>query len=516
MTAEQIFKQIYRLVLLFLAIVFFAQLLGSVVWRQYLDTPLLNYAGYLINEHNRVPYRDVFETSMPATLFFHCFLGRTVGFSDLAVRFADIVLLLTAMLLIFLIVKSFSSYQAVFAALLFALIYQSFGAKMALQRDFIGTVAILAAIYTALVNAALAEKTVIKMLLSGFFIGIGAGFKPHLAIVLPVIAFFSPVRPFKTNIFWKTLGIQIFGFTVSFSIPFFWIWKLGGLEHFWMMFSRYLPLHTQIGHDFTLNLWPGKLWYSISGLLLLNDHLILLLTSIIAIYLARFTRHNTLTISNKILFNFISVVTAIYFIYPAISGQFWFYHWSAFLVFAAISTSFLPEVLLKPWPKFLLTGMLFFLLGLQVPLADEFKLQLSGQAVPAPLNGVPDRISSFLKKNLQPGETVQPLDWVNGAIHGMLEAKALIATRFLYDYHFFHHLSSPLIQDLRREFIDSLTRKPPDYFIYVFLKSRVSGPDTSQDFSELGKFLFNNYDLIEKQDEFAIFKIKRKALTDGP
>ncbi|GAB4279503.1 MAG: hypothetical protein Kow0029_23440 [Candidatus Rifleibacteriota bacterium] len=133
-------------------------------------------------------------------------------------------------------------------------------------------------------------------------------------------------------------------------------------------------------------------------------------------------------------------------------------------------------------------------------------MQISGQELLPPLGGVPDQISAFLKNNLKPEDKVQALDWVNGAIHGMLEAKAVSATRFLYDYHFYHHISNPVIKKLREDFINSLRSSPPEYFIYVFLKSRVSGPDTTQEFPALGKLLFSNYSIVLKDERFAIFK----------
>jgi hypothetical protein len=54
-----------------------------------------------------------------------------------------------------------------------------------------------------------------------------------------------------------------------------------------------------------------------------------------------------------------------------------------------------------------------------------------------------------------------------------------------------------------------LRQSPPDYFIYVFLKSRVSGPDTTQEFKDLGIFLFSNYDQVLSNNRFAIFRKKR-------
>ena len=160
--------------------------------------------------------------------------------------------------------------------------------------------------------------------------------------------------------------------------------------------------------------------------------------------------------------------------------------------------------------KMFATILFVFIIPFQIGLSQEFIHQLNNKKIPAPLNGVPDQIGEFLKKNLNPGDKVQALDWVNGAIHGMLEAKAFTATRYLYDYHFYHHISNPFIKNLRQDFIRKLKQAPPRFFIYVFLKSRVTGPDTSMEFFELGKFLFKNYKPVLKTPAYAIFELQSK------
>lgn len=500
--SEKIHRFITTAIILLMAVIFVVQFFFSFSWRQFLDTPLLNYAGYLINDEGRIPYQQIFETSMPGTLLFHSLLGKTLGYSDSAVRIADSFFLLVAMLLVFLILKPFSQAQGSFAALLFGLLYQSFGPKMALQRDFLGTVALAGAVLLSLRFVRHDDRRFWPLLAAGFCVGIAASFKPHLGIILPLLIWFAYRPPARNMV--RPLLLLSSGAVISFAIPFLWLWQLGGLPAFAKIFFNYLPLHTQIGHDFTLVQWPEKLWYSISGLLLLNDHLILLLLALIGIYIAL----KTVAISQPRQISLLSLSALFYFLYPAISGQFWFYHWAPFLLFAAVAVSFMLPYSDKSRFSLAAAGALACLLPLQISLAAEMPLQLRRQPLPPPLAGVPDQISDFLQKQVKPGETVQALDWVNGAIHGMLTAKTPMATKFLYDYHFSHHISNPFIISLRQEFMQALQEKKPDYFIFVFFKSRVSGPDTSQDFPELGKFIFSNYNLIFKTEQFGIFKKK--------
>lgn len=470
----------------------------------------MNYVGYLVNEHNLVPYSEIFETSMPGTFLFHSMLGKLLGYTDTAVRTADIFLLSLSLLLIFLIVKPFSKLQGAFAAFLFGLIYLSFGPKMALQRDFLGLIPILAAVWLVARNQTGGKNAVLTSLVIGGLVGISSSFKPHQVIILPVLTCFMASHPRIKNLagWLRTLLISLIGFSVTFSIPIIWVWQKGGLNSFMEMFWNYLPLHTQIGHNFQVVMWPEKIWYSVSGLIILNDHLLMLLLSLLGFYLYK----NSINFETQRSFRLIVSSCVVFFFYTAITGQFWYYHWIPFLVFASMGASFLlkarkNEVALK---AFVPIGLLLFALPLQVNLSEQFKRQISGIEMRQPLDGVPDQIGSFLKKNLKPGDRVQSLDWVNGAIHGMLQARALTSTPFLYDYHFYHHVSRPFIKELRKRFITQLSEHPPEYVIYVFFKSMVTGEDTTQEFPELEKFLLSNYQLTFKDEKnrFGIFKKK--------
>ena len=54
-----------------------------------------------------------------------------------------------------------------------------------------------------------------------------------------------------------------------------------------------------------------------------------------------------------------------------------------------------------------------------------------------PIDMPDDEIAAFLlAADLQPGDTVLPVDWTEGAVHAMLIAKALPASPFIYDYYF--------------------------------------------------------------------------------
>lgn len=109
-----------------------------------------------------------------------------------------------------------------------------------------------------------------------------------------------------------------------------------------------------------------------------------------------------------------------------------------------------------------------------------------------------DEIADFLKKNLHPDDTVQTLDWNGGATHGALLAGARPATRFIYDFHFYHDVSKPCIQDLRRRLLREMDRSRPRFIVQsTGERSYPQGADTASSFPELDHLIATDYRLVK-------------------
>ena len=119
-----------------------------------------------------------------------------------------------------------------------------------------------------------------------------------------------------------------------------------------------------------------------------------------------------------------------------------------------------------------------------------------------------DEIAAWLTERLEPGDTVQPLDWTGGSVHAMLLAKARLATRFLHDYEFYHHVSTPYVQELRTSFLSQFEDAAPRFVIEVFDASKpwVSGLDTSRSFPELEAVLRTDYSVAFAGDGYRIYE----------
>jgi hypothetical protein len=118
-----------------------------------------------------------------------------------------------------------------------------------------------------------------------------------------------------------------------------------------------------------------------------------------------------------------------------------------------------------------------------------------------------DEIADFLvAAELSPQDKVQPLDWVEGAVHAMLIAEALPATPYIYDYYFYHYISNPYIQEIRRKHIAVLRANPPRYMIDITVKVRPTGLDTTDRFPELEEFIASRYHVAQTGHNYRILE----------
>ena len=218
-------------------------------------------------------------------------------------------------------------------------------------------------------------------------------------------------------------------------------------------------------------------------------------------------------------FTCLCLCTLAYAVYPAPAGKFWLYHYMPFAYFCSISTGLclftcpqLPKLrFVHRTTKILMLLVPVIAVTVQLPLHNYLESLASdlcsGPETHAPKEGRVDAIAGWLKGRLQPGDSVQPLDWTGGSIHGMLLAEAKLATQFMCDYHFYHHVSSPFIQGLRRSFISQLRKASPRFIIEVLTnKPWVSGIDTTSKFPELRQFLDDYYTVAYEGDGYLIYE----------
>jgi hypothetical protein len=252
----------------------------------------------------------------------------------------------------------------------------------------------------------------------------------------------------------------------------------------------------------------NRVEYLITSYLLFGGFIALLISAAVGVHLslAEFTDSQ-----KRLLFTLIGFA-CLYSIYPVIAGKFWKYHWLFFLYFVVQLSALCLINRKESTPKRQqILPIIILILAMMITMPrSNFRKFLLGEEVSPPKQGRVDEIAKFLELNLQPGDTVQPLDWTGGAIHAMLISGARIATPFIYDFHFYHHISNPYIQTLRHKFIAALEESSPRFIIQITSldKPWVSGADTTREFAELESVIDEEYRIVSKGNGYTIYESK--------
>lgn len=486
---------------------------ASLGWRMEHDTPLLHYAGFLINEFDYVPYRDLFETSMPGTFLFHMSIGKAFGYGDTAYRLIDVSILALLAATTLSTLRTFGRPAAVAGVSTFTLVYLSQGQGQSLQRDYLGTVLVAFSLWVAVRSRGsglIGSNLLIGALSGGAFL-----IKPHLIVGLPVIllAQYRMLRieggEGEADPRLRMAAATAAGFIAPIVLTTLWLWSIGGLSDFLDIVIHYLPLHNELTYDLTIRSRGLRfLAYLWQGYFQFGGYRPLLIGSLLGCGFAIFVRRGSER--ERVLAGAILALIAAYTLYPAIGTKFWIYHYFPFFYFASLGFGLLltrpnasrrgaPATARLEFPAILCFLLLFpmnFPQGLARYSASVWNALQPGFVATPPKNGRVDEIATWLKQRLEPGDEVQPLDWSSGVNHALLIAKAPLATRFLYDYQFYHHTESPYIRALRREFLRELERARPRFIIEVrdYIKPWVSGPGTTREFRTLRDFIEKNYE----------------------
>jgi hypothetical protein len=211
-----------------------------------------------------------------------------------------------------------------------------------------------------------------------------------------------------------------------------------------------------------------------------------------------------------------------YAIYPAFSGQFFEYHYIPFIYFIVLlaSLALVPfsassarqlspfrDSKGKDFILYLSAFILFFVILIDVRPSPTFIRQIKNRPI-AKTTDRAEKIARYLDENLKDGDTVQPLDWTGGTLLAMLETRAHIATPYIFDFYFYHHVSTPYIQNLRADFISALQEARPRFIVEVTAidKPWIYGEDTTREFPELRVFLKENYSITIQEDDYVIYE----------
>ena len=499
----------------FVTLVFLLQAAASLRWRIEHDSPLLLYMSFLMDRFGYIPYRDFFDMNMLGAFWMNQLIGHLAGYRDLGYRMVDLAMLVVILVCTWLWMRRFNRLAAWASAILFGFLYTMWGPLVALQREYLLLLPI--SLGLAIYNVK-GGKVWMRNLALGLAFGCASTIKPQAAIGLVPFVVFTVQETLER----KAVGVQkphrfdwdiwlmlSLGFAVPLAVVGFYLWKENALRSFLDIAINYWPLFTQLNGDQAILSGGERLRYLLNGVLTLRDYPIWLAPALLGLFNSQFLAE--LDEGQKRQARLIFWLVVCYALYTLVGGTFWGYHWIPFGYFMLQLSSLclleLPGSLPKMARNFASLVLVFtILVAMDLPDLDK-RLETP----PPPRNGRVDLVAGFLEQNLKPGDRVQPLDWTGGGVvQAMLVARAQIATRFINDFHFYHHLSSPYIQNLRKEFIQELKAAPPRFIISYAGgdKPWLHGEDTTREFSSLDKFIEKKYRVALEEDGITIYELK--------
>jgi hypothetical protein len=503
-------RRITTLVLILLAVLLIAQAAFSLQWPIAHDEAPLLYEAFLMHSEGRVPYRDLFDFQMPGSFAAYYLLGRLSGFNGFfRLRLLDLGILAALLTITFLFMRRFGKPVAFAASILFGLKYMQGGAFMSLQREYLLLGFVALAVWLSMRDV----LTYKHRLLIGILFGLSAVIKPHAALgLLPILLFdiIDLIQRRKLTLL-KSAITSTLPIGIGFALPVFaviaWLVLTNALSPFIDIAFHYWPLYAQVNGQMEITVSGTRVPFLLNQSLRLGGHAMWIIPALLGVYLV--------SQENKRQAYLLAGLAVCYAIYPAFSGQFFEYHYIPFIYFIVILASLalteqhpLSIFRLPPSFLFLLSSLIFlFTIAVTIRPSNTFLRQTQNRPI-AKTTDRAEEIASYLEENMQVGDTVQPLDWTGGTLLAMLETRAPLATKYVFDFYFYHHVSTPYIQNLRADFMDELQAANPRFIVEVIAvdKPWLTGPDTSREFPELRAFLKENYSVTILEDDYIIYE----------
>jgi hypothetical protein len=497
-----------------------AQIIFSLWWRMQLDAPVMLYLSFVKDNFGFVPYHDFFDMNMPGTYQAYSLIGHISGFQDLGFRIVDIFLIGSIITITYSWMKSLGRAVALSGGILFGLAYLRLGPDMSLQREFLALVLITIGLK---VSSLTRLDTRVKNGFVGIIFGLTATIKPQAAIgLVPILALdiadtwarvkkerYGLLRPFVS-----CLIPYATGFIIPLLAMFAYLWSKMAMRDFVDIATNYWPIYANLQGAMGL----GRLKYLLGHFMNLGGYQLWLAPGMIGIFVSLYGSSMIQAQKRRVIL--LVLLCIFYGIYPVFSGQFWFYHWILFLYFAiqlsALCLVSQDESASQGRRLFPIAVLLIAIVFSLYP-TGVFLDQIRGLPLEPPKGGRVDEIAAYLKSNLKPGDLVQPLDWTGGAVHAMLISKAKLATPFLYDFHFYHNISNPYIQSLKKKFIESLKKSHPRFIIRIFAEDKPwsSGIDTTREFLALQELLDQEYWVVSQGKGYNIYEYHRQNRPDN-
>jgi hypothetical protein len=490
-------------------------ILFSLRWPIVHDLGLMLYEGFLVADAGRVPYRDFFEMNPPATIAVYTLLHLLTDGNDLLIRFADIATLLVISASTVVALHQFGLRAGVLASSAFIVLYLNHGPEMTLQREML-CILLFSATVALLWRRSRPERSRILITVAGLLAGIAMMIKPPaLLFWLPLLIGtlpdddHHPHTPLSTLVrrFGRVFVFFLIGLVSSVSVFLIWLSISGGLAPFFDIVQNYYPLYREISGDGRMHnqSFLGDFRrYVVSTLPVLTSG------SITALAVLGLRTVDDITM-RQVRFRAIILASTVFMtlLYIPISGKFWPYHTFPLLYTLSLCAG-LSVAKTNVIEKSFAQSLLVFVIILAMVPFKRLDFEAAG-FTSSQLNYSNYEYMETLTRKIRSvageDDSILALDVTSGVNQVLYRLRRPLHGKFIYDFHFYHHVSSPFIAKLRQEMVDHIGKEPPKFIIQASAW-RPSGRSCSPDFPALDSLIQRDYFLIHRQGTTSMFQRK--------
>jgi hypothetical protein len=466
-----------------------AALVATFVWRSLgwpliHDAPILHYIAWRIS-HGAAPYRDLFDMNFPGSYGVELAAIRLFGLGDAGWRLFDLLMLGAGGVCVAAVAAPWGRVSAASAGLFFALVHLAGGPAHAGQRDFIIAPLLLLGVL-GVARWSEAKGSLSSLVWSALALGAAVTIKPHTAgLGLALLFAIGVLARRGGGSPWRPMGWFAAGLVLMPALAVAWVAWRGGLAAWDAIVFEYLPLYARLGRAGDWAFYGWRVW-----LVIVPGVLVSLGATIAA---RRFTVRHALV--------GLGLAYGVLHYFGQRKG--WEYHLYPLAAFASVAL--FAGLSARPNERRdLVTAMILGCIAVATTLLavrcararDATWISVAVQRV--------DALTRDLRSRLSPGDQVQVLDTTDGGLHALLRLGVQQPTRFLYDFHFYHDVQTPVVQALRAEFLRELDANPPRCIVLLENGYPTGGFERVQGFRELQDRLAR-YPDVSRGDGYIIY-----------
>lgn len=498
-----------------LTYLFVVVLVKSMGWETTIDTPMFMYSGFLMDKLGMAPVRDFFTYNMPGTHVIFRWLYHFFGSSIIGMRLADTFVLAIILALFARILKPFGTRVVWAGVVIFGILHVTLGTHTYLQRDYLALVPLQLAILST--TTWFSDRERLRWFMTGLFTGMLATIKPHLMVgglVLYIYLIFETQTKTGANRRdWVRRGLWTAVWCILGGvIPMLWMAAYlayyGVLAEFVTVLTQYFPLHADISGGHIVFESGEKLRYRIVSVFGKYAWDYFQLAVGVTGGITLFLSNTSLPAKQRRHGNLLLALGAVYFLYPAIAARFYDHHYYPFRLLSAVWIAFC----LRKWNSeaALRVKACALCLAAFTIVAVFYVNFWSLQIVPAKMDPYyrTERLANWLRQRMEPDDTAQAIEWAFcGSTHALLLNEAKPATHTIWGEVFFHHVSDPFVQKLKRNFIQQLSESQPRFIIQTKVDMDfVDGRDCMRLFPEFEAILQRDYFIALESDSFRVWE----------